>query len=84
MTKIIQKLLSHSIEEILYVINQNAERKVTLKKLIKFLEENEIGYLEEDLVQILNEFRVDKQLEISGDKFYQYFSREVWKLPIKQ
>lgn len=56
MTKIIQKLLSHSIEEILYVINQNAERKVTLKKLIKFLEENEIGYLEEDLVQILNEF----------------------------
>lgn len=83
LTRIIQSLLEHTIEEVLVAINQSPEKNVSLKSLARFLEENEISFLEEDLAQILNELKVERMLEISPERFFSYFTREVWKLKAK-
>lgn len=68
----------------MYILNKNDDKKITIKSLMRFLEENEVNYLEDDLSQILYEFKVERMLYISADQMYQYFTKEIWKLSLSK
>ncbi len=78
LSAIVQTLREYKIEEAFFAITKGEKKDITWKILSEFLEQNDVRFIDEDLVYIFRDFRSKSMGIIGYQNFSEFLNLKVW------
>lgn len=78
LSAIVQSLKEYKIEEAFFAITKGEKKDITWKILSDFLEQNDVRFIDEDLVYIFRDFKSKSMGIIGYQNFSEFMNLKVW------